>query len=138
MKKILLFSLLGVIFLAVMEIVCFRWQYHRAFIVVSNESGKDISDLKIQMREGGVDVGALSASSTKRVRVFPHGESAFTITFRTMDGKAVSREGAYIESTGGYEVLVNIAPDYSVSRKTNFMRGFIILRVWKLFQANKN
>lgn len=126
--------------LVILEGGCFWWQYRQAVVVVENESGQMISDLKIEMREGVQVVGPLATGERRRLRVYPQGESDFKISFQTPDHKIITAPGSYIESRGGYRVVTQIGPGpaWAVSTETGFARGCVLghLLSW-IFQRPK-
>lgn len=132
--KIIRIIILFVISLITIEVLSIWWQYHRAIIVIINNSGRQVSDLKIEMREGVQEIGILSAGSKGYARVFPHGESDFSISFMTPEKKLVRAPGGYIESTGGYKYTLTIAPDWTISKKSSLAQGCIILPLYNYYR----
>ncbi len=121
--------------LVIIEITCIWWQYHRAIIVIVNNSGREVSDLKIEMGKEIIEIGGLSAGAKECVRVSPQGESSFSISFIAPEKKLIHAPGSYIKSTGGYKVTLTIAPDWTVSNESKLARGCIILPIYKYFHS---
>lgn len=135
LKKTFLVLLLGGVSLVTLEAGCLWWQYRRAIVIIKNDSGQAVSDVRVEMREGVQVLGTLGPGDHRRLRVYPQGESDFKVSFRTPEQRLVSAPGSYIESTGGYRVVARIgpAPDWHVTAQTSFARGCVLVPLLSRF-----
>jgi hypothetical protein len=129
-----LILLTGSALLVVIELGCIGHQYHRATILIRNHSGHNLEDVGVEMREGVQNLGMLFNNATRRVQVFPRGESSFLISFITPDQNRMSAPGAHIESTGGYRVASTINPDWTVSNKYGRAYGCVLFPLYEYWR----
>jgi len=128
----------GLVAFILIDVTATWWQYHRAIVLVDNQSGQDVSQVQISVRGGTYEVGQLSAGSSRSLRVMPSSESEVSLFFDTPEHKSVKWAGEYLNSFGGYRVFITIGPNWQISSKCHLSRGFILLPLAsKLMRHNR-
>ena len=116
MIKKVIFWFVGIVFvLAIIAFLAFRKLYSPPQITIKNMSSTELSSVILLGDRWDQQVPNIAAGSSVDIVVHPKGESGLSISFVAL-GKEIKKDDlAYIESSGGYRVIVRIDEKLNVS-----------------------
>ena len=93
-------------------------------IKVSNQSARVLEDVLLEGTGFQENLGTLQPGETRRLFVYPRGESGLWISFRAGEVEIEEGDLAYMDSFGGYVVEIEITPALEVEADSHLMKLF--------------